>query len=78
MRRISGIITFAQEGRFYLIDDSGRHSLFILSPGADVEPQDLLALGMAQTRCTVAYEPARKVVAFVAHAIAEEPGAASD
>jgi hypothetical protein len=54
VRRISGIITVVQEGRFRLSSDDGRSFLFTLSNGAALEPQDLPPLLQARVEvlCT--------------------------
>ncbi len=75
MKRVTGIITLVQEGRFRLETDDGRPKLFMLSHSASLEPQDLPPLQRNQARVTVEYEDAADLVAGIAHEVglADEP-----
>lgn len=77
MRQLTGVVTFAQEGRFHLVDDQGRHVLFVLSHRAAIEPQDLFVLARGQARVSVACEPATGVAALVAHEVVKVADAAA-
>ncbi|SEP72590.1 hypothetical protein SAMN05216548_101348 [Faunimonas pinastri] len=69
MREMTGIITVVQEGRFRLVADDGRSTLFVLSPSARLEPQDLTGLQQAERRVTVRYRDDRGRIAGLAHDI---------
>ncbi|MGQ9365764.1 hypothetical protein [Azospirillum sp. ST 5-10] len=67
MQTATGTIVLVQEGRFRLATDGGPSRLFVLSHGADLEPQDLPALQHAQARVAVRYEDLGTLGAAVAH-----------
>jgi hypothetical protein len=64
-----GRVSLVQEGRFQLVEDDGRSTLFILSHGATIEPQDLPALQRDASRVSVRCDAAPGKIAEVAHAI---------
>lgn len=75
MKRITGIVTIVQESRFRLDPTPQRAPmLFLLSPDAPVEPQDLPALAEAQRRVEVDYTEDATLIAAIAHDIRELPG----
>ena len=69
MREMTGIITVVQEGRFRLVTDEGQSTLFVLSPNARLEAQDLTSFQQAQRRVTVRYRDDRGRIAGLAHDI---------
>ncbi len=71
MRRMTGTIILVQEGRFRLRTPDGRSELFLLAPGAPVEPQDLPKLARRGTRLTVHYSTAPGRMAGLAHDLVE-------
>jgi hypothetical protein len=66
---INGIVTIVQEGRFQLTDDDGVSHLFILSPSAAAEPEQLKALQRRQARVRVRYQPASNLIGHTAKAV---------
>jgi hypothetical protein len=64
-----GRVNLVQEGRFQLVEDDGRSTLFILGHDAPLEPQDLPALQRRGTRIAVRCDPAPGKLAWVAHSI---------
>ncbi len=70
MRTMEGVVTIVQEGRFQLQDDAGVSHLFILSPGAGAETDQLTPLPKRQARVRVRYEPAENVIGNLAQSIA--------
>ena len=69
MQTMTGIITVVQEGRFRLVADDGKSTLFVLSHKAALEPQDLTGLQNAQKRVTVHYRQDSGRIAGLAHDI---------
>ncbi|MBW7850959.1 MAG: hypothetical protein H3C38_10720 [Rhodospirillales bacterium] len=75
MKRITGIVTIVQESRFRLDPTPQRAPmLFLLSPDAPVEPQDLPALAETRRRVEVHYTEDASLIAAIAHDIRELPG----
>ena len=64
-----GRVSLVQEGRFQLVGDDGRSTLFVLSYAAAIEPQDLSALQRDSSRIEVCCDAAPGKIAQVAHAI---------
>lgn len=67
LKTMTGFITFTQEGRFKMEPENGQPMLFVLSPSANIEPQDLGELQRAQARLTVRYEDLTNLIAGVVH-----------
>jgi hypothetical protein len=67
LKTMTGLITIAQEGRFKMEPENGQPMLFVLSPSANIEPQDLGDLQRAQARLTVRYEDSANLIAGIAH-----------
>ena len=59
---MDGVVTLVQEGRFQLTDDGGVSHLFILSPWAAAETEQLAPLQRRQARVRVTYKPARNAI----------------
>ena len=68
-RSMSGIVTIVQEGRFQMTDDDGVSHLFILSPFAAAETEQLAALQKRQARVRVRYKPSPNLIGNTASAI---------
>ena len=68
-RTMEGTLIIAQEGRFQLTDFSGVSHLFMLSPTAAAEADQLTALQRRQARLRVTYTPARNVIGNLAQKI---------
>jgi hypothetical protein len=68
-RSMTGIVTIVQEGRFQMTDDDGISHLFILSPHAAAETQQLAVLQKRQARICVHYQPAANLIGNTASAI---------
>ena len=66
MAVMEGVVTIVQEGRFQLTDDGGVSHLFLLSPYALLETDQLAPLQRQQARVRVRYHAARTVIAHVA------------
>jgi hypothetical protein len=66
LRTMTGIITVTQEGRFRMEPEGGQPMLFVLSPSANIEPQDL---GGLQRPLTVRYEESSDLIAGIVHEI---------
>ena len=64
---MDGTLLLAQESRFLLETEQGRGHLFVLSHGANREPQDLPAFRGKKLR--VAYSSGGGLLALVAHRI---------
>lgn len=73
MERVTGRVIFVQEGRFRLMSDGGQAQLFLLSPQASLEPQDLPALMQKEGRCTVRFTRRKGLIAGIAHDIRAVP-----
>lgn len=69
MPDMTGTVLIAQEGRLQLLDDEGAGHLFILSPRAAAETQQLEPLQEAQARVRVTYERPPNVIGLVAQRI---------
>lgn len=69
MDQIEGIVMFAQESRFQLLDRNGVAHHFVLSRNAAAEPQQLSLLQRRQARVRVTYHPAPNLIAHEATAI---------
>ncbi len=61
-RSMDGVLTIVQEGRFQLTDDRGVSHLFILSPMAGAETEQLAPLQRRQARIRVHYKPAANLI----------------
>ncbi len=68
-RTMTGTVTIVQESRFQMTDDAGVSHLFILSPRAAAETEQLQALQHRQARVSVRYKPAANLIGHVAHRI---------
>ena len=68
-RTMTGVVTIVQESRFQVTDDDGVSHLFILSPNAAAETEQLSALQHRQARVSVRYKPAANLIGNVAHRI---------
>ena len=68
-RTMNGIVTIVQEGRFQMTDDDGVSHLFILSPLAAAETEQLSLLQKRQARVRVRYKPAANLIGNTASAI---------
>lgn len=66
---MNGTVTIVQEGRFQMTDDDGVSHLFLLSPNAAAETEQLIGLQQRQARVLVRYKPAAKVIGNTATAI---------
>lgn len=66
MDTMVGTVIYAQESRFQLVDRDGIAHLFILSPSAAAEPEQLPALQRDQARVRVGYVPAEDLLAHKA------------
>ncbi|AWN43021.1 hypothetical protein [Methylobacterium durans] len=69
MPSIVGIVTIAQESRFQLTDAQGVSHLFVLSPHALAEGDDLEPLQREQARVRVHFEAARNILGYRAERI---------
>jgi hypothetical protein len=80
LKRMTGVITIVQEGRFRMEPEDGQPILLVLASSAPIEPQDLPGLQRAQARVTVAYEDSATLVAGIVHDIwlAEDSGLSED
>ena len=68
-RSMDGVVTIVQEGRFQLTDDAGVGHLFLLSPHAGAETEQLTPLQGRQARVRVKYKPASNLIGNVVSAI---------
>ena len=75
MKSVEGVITIVQEGRFQMTDRSGVSRLFVLSPNAAMETEQLVPLGRDQTPVRVAYRSGDNALACVATRIDALDGA---
>ena len=66
---MEGVVTIVQEGRFQLSDDNGVSHLFLLSPHAPLETDQLAPLQRQQTRVRVRYKPAKNLIGNVTSSI---------
>ena len=69
MAEMTGVVTIVQESRFQLTDEQGVSHLFILGPNASTETAQLRPLAKAQTRVTVKYQPAAKLIGLKAQSV---------
>jgi hypothetical protein len=69
MPKMTGTVVIAQESRFQLIDDDGAGHLFILSPAASAEPQQLYGLQERQARVRVSYTNPPRIIGLLAQKI---------
>jgi hypothetical protein len=69
MQSAEGVITLVQEGRFVLVEDSGRVMHFVLAHDASLEPQDLPLLKRDRRRVRVDYTEPSRLVAHLAHTL---------
>jgi len=69
MKTVNGVITLVQEHRFQLMDDEGRHRLFILTHDARQEWSDLKRLEQDNCHVTVFYSDAGSLLASAAHEV---------
>jgi hypothetical protein len=69
MKRVEGVISLTQEGRFELVTDNGRVLHFMLAHNASIEPQDLPPLQREQRRLEVDYTEPGHIIGCLAHAM---------
>jgi hypothetical protein len=69
LSHMTGLVTIVQEGRFQMTDADGVSHLFILSPHASAETQQLIGLQERQARVRVHYHPAVNLIGNVASVI---------
>ena len=62
---MEGVVTLVQESRFQLTDDRGVSHLFILSPNAPPEIDQLAPLQRRQARVRVHYTPGKNIIGNV-------------
>jgi hypothetical protein len=67
MQEVSGVITIVQERRFKLALDRAGHKLFLLAANAPLSNEDLAGLMDWGGRVRVRFEPARDLIAGIAH-----------
>ena len=68
-KSVEGVITIVQEGRFQMTDRSGVSQLFVLSPYAAMESDQLVPLGRNQIPVRVTYRDGDNAIARVAKRI---------
>ena len=66
-KAIDGTVLLVQEGRFMLETEQGDSHLFMLSPSAQCEPQQLSDANRKRVRVT--YSDASDVIGRVAHSV---------
>ena len=70
MKRMEGIVTLVQEGRFMLqAEPQGEHHLFLLSHRCAAEPAQLTPLQHLQARVRVDYQDAPDLIAKLAYRV---------
>ena len=69
MPEIEGTVVIAQEGRLHVIDEAGAGHLFILSPHAAAETQQLRPLQARQAKVRVNYSTAPDIIGLIAERI---------
>lgn len=69
MRQVTGTLMVVQEGRFRLRTDDGRTLLFLLSPSANIEPQDLPTLYERGRRLQINYKERRGLIGGIAQRV---------
>ena len=75
MKSVEGVITIVQEGRFQMTDRQGVTRLFVLSPNAAMETEQLVPLGRNQIPVRVAYRDGENALVHVATRIDASGGA---
>lgn len=75
MKSVEGVITIVQEGRFQMTDRSGVSRLFVLSPNAAMETEQLVPLGRNRIPVRVTYRDGDNALAHVATRIDATEGA---
>ena len=75
MSTVEGVITIVQEGRFQMTDHAGVSRLFVLSPFAAMETEQLVPLGRNQVPVRVTYRGGGNALAHVATRIDALEGA---
>ena len=75
MNTVEGVITIVQEGRFQMTDHAGISRLFVLSPFAAMETEQLVPLGRNQVPVRVTYRHGDNAIAHVATRIDALDGA---
>ena len=65
MAEMTGTVLIVQEGRIHIIDDEGAGHLFVLSPYAGAETEQLQALQRRQARVRVTYVQPPNIVGLV-------------
>ena len=63
---VEGVITIVQEGRFQMTDRQGVTRLFVLSPNAAMETEQLVPLGRSQVPVRVTFRHGDNALAHVA------------
>lgn len=71
MKKMSGVVTLAQEHRFQLVDDQGRKRLFILAHGASAQGRDLVRLAQSHCRVEVSYTDSETLNGYTVHEMVE-------
>lgn len=66
---LQGRITIVQESRFQLTDEHGISHLFLLSPHASAEPEQLAPLAARQAKVRVRFSEADNVIGYLAKSI---------
>jgi hypothetical protein len=61
-----GTVTIVQEGRFQMTDEAGVSHLFLLSPSAAAETDQLAALQRCQAKVRVLYRPTKNLIGHTA------------
>jgi len=75
MKSVEGVITIVQEGRFQMTDRDGVTRMFVLSPNAAMETEQLVPLGRSQVPVRVTYRSGDNALAHVATRIDTAAGA---
>jgi hypothetical protein len=66
---LEGRVTIVQESRFQLTDDQRISHLFLLSPHASAEPEQLPRLAARQDRVRVRFSQADNAIGYIAKRI---------
>ena len=66
MKSVEGVITIVQEGRFQMTDRQGVSRLFVLSPNAAMETEQLVPLVHDRIAVRVTYRDGDNALAHVA------------
>lgn len=72
MKTASGVVTLAQEHRFQLVDDQGKHRLFIVAHGASIQGADLQRLADSHCHVKVFYTDSGMLNGHTAHDVHEQ------